>query len=159
MKKLLLIRHAEAVGYTPNGDFHRPLSTKGEQQPAALAQNLQQSGFVPQHLVSSPALRTQTTVQIIANSLHLSTPEYNEAIYEASEETLLQVVNHFNPQLDFVGLIGHNPGISYLLYNLTGEIRDIPPCTAVVINFEVDDWESISPNTGTLIYYNSPDSF
>lgn len=156
MKKLLLVRHAKAVDHAENGDFNRPLSTKGQRQPAVLAQSLQEAGFIPQQIVSSPALRTQTTAQMIADSLKLPTPEYNKAIYEASEQTLLQTVNNFGNHLDFVAMVGHNPGIAYLLYNLTGEIRDVPPCTGIIITFNVDDWQLISQDTGTISYYHSP---
>jgi len=47
MKKLLLIRHAEAEAYAEQGDFYRPLSARGSADATRLAQKLQANGLLP----------------------------------------------------------------------------------------------------------------
>ncbi|WP_345953157.1 histidine phosphatase family protein [Mucilaginibacter sp. PAMB04168] len=156
MKHLLLIRHAKAEPDSPHGDFERALSAKGIKQATELAGKLNQYNIIPNAIVCSPAMRTITTAQILAKELHLSEPHTDPAIYEASEHTLLKVINLFPDEHDFMALIGHNPGISYLLLGLSGEIRDVPPCTAILVTFEVDSWQSVSPGSGSIAYYTSP---
>jgi len=157
MKKLLLIRHAEAEGYADKGDYYRPLSQRGEKDVAALAQKLKEEGLLPGQIISSPALRTYTTAYVLTRELGISAPQTIPAIYEASETSLLKTINHFSDGADFIGMVGHNPGIAYLLLNLTGKVRDVPPCTAIVVVFEeADSWQEVSHETGVITYYTSP---
>jgi len=157
MKKLLLVRHATAQPESANGDFDRALSNKGIKEATELAQKLKNNGIIPQLIIASSALRTQTTGGIITDVLQLPKPQLNAAIYEASEQTLLEVINAFADVNDFTALVGHNPGISYLLFTLTGQIRDVPPATAILVTFAVSEWNAVSSNSGTIIYYTSPD--
>ncbi|MFD1255865.1 SixA phosphatase family protein [Mucilaginibacter terrae] len=157
MKKLLLIRHAEAKGYTDKGDYARPLSVKGEKDVIALAQKLKNKNLLPLQVVCSPSLRTLTTAYILTRDWAMSTPQHNPAVYEASEKTLLNVINHFPNSVDFMALVGHNPGIGYLLLNLTGKVRDVPPCTAIMLVFEdAHSWQEVSHETGVITYYTTP---
>jgi phosphohistidine phosphatase len=157
MKKLLLIRHAEAESNAANGDFERPLSAKGKADVMQLAQRLKIENLLPQYIMSSPALRTTQTAGILVQELQLPLPHFNPDIYEASEKSLLQAVNHLPDSADLAALIGHNPGLSYLLLNLTGKVRDVPPCTAVVVVFEdADYWQEVSHDSGVITYYSTP---
>jgi len=157
MKKLLLIRHATAQPESAQGDFGRALSNKGIKEATELAQKLKNNGIIPQLVIASSALRTQTTAGIITDVLQLPKPQLTAAIYEASEQTLLKAINAFADVNDFAALVGHNPGISYLLFTLTGEIRDVPPGTAILITFDVSEWNAVSGNSGTIAYYTSPE--
>jgi phosphohistidine phosphatase len=157
MKKLLLIRHAEAEHSAEGGDFARPLSAKGKADVARLAQRLKTESLLPQNILSSPALRTTQTAGILTQELHLPQPQFNPNIYEASEKALLKAVNHLPDGFDFAALIGHNPGLSYLLLNLTGKVRDVPPCAAIMVVFEdADYWQEISHDSGVITYYSTP---
>ncbi len=86
------------------------------------------ASVAPQYLLSSPALRAKTTANIFAETLGLGEPSYNQSIYEASYTTLLKVVNGLPDAYDFVAMFGHNPGLSDLLYELTGNLYDMPTC-------------------------------
>lgn len=155
MKKLLLIRHAEAEAYAEQGDFYRPLSARGSADATRLAQKLQANGLLPEYIISSSALRTTTTANIITNQLQLPAAKFTQTIYEASEKTLLNTINHLSNAVDFAALVGHNPGIAYLLLNLTGKVRDVPPCTAIAVVFEdANSWQEISHETGVIVYYS-----
>ena len=57
---------------------------------------------------------------------------------------------------DFVAIVGHNPGIGYILYHLTGQIKDVHTSTVAVIDFETDDWAAVSGETGKLAYFSGP---
>ncbi|MDT3405046.1 SixA phosphatase family protein [Mucilaginibacter terrae] len=157
MKKLLLVRHAKAEEFAAGGDFHRPLSVKGENDVKQLAQKLQAEKLVPEQIICSSALRTQTTADILSISLNIPQPRATVAIYEASERTLLREINHFSNAYDFVAMVGHNPGIAYLLLNLTGKVRDVPTCAAIVLVFEdADSWQEITHESGVITWYSVP---
>lgn len=157
MKKLLLIRHAEAEGFAEQGDFYRLLSAKGTADATRLANKLEADGLIPDEIICSQALRTTTTAGIIASQLRLAPARQSQAIYEASEKTLLTFINHINDNINFAALVGHNPGIAYLLLNLTGKVREVPPCTAITVVFEdADSWQDVTHDSGVIIYYSAP---
>ena len=156
MKKLLLIRHAKAEKETGGKDIDRPLKYIGIQDTAFMAERLKEKSIVPQLIVSSPALRTKTTAEIFSDHFLLPDPQLNKAIYEASQQTLLKVINQFSNEYDFIALVGHNPGISYILYYLTGQAKEVHTATTALIEFESDDWASLSGDDGKLVYYSSP---
>ncbi|MDB4903292.1 MAG: hypothetical protein JWQ63_2573 [Mucilaginibacter sp.] len=156
MKKLLLIRHAKAEKETSVKDINRPLKYIGIQDARFMAERLKENSIIPQLIITSPALRTKTTAEIFAEYLLLQDPEINKAIYDASQQTLLRVINQLPDQYNFIALVGHNPAISQILYYLTGEAREVHTSTVALIEFEVDDWKAVSGDTGQLAYYSSP---
>ncbi len=156
MKKLLLIRHAKAEKDTGVNDIDRPLKYTGIQDARFMADRLKEESIIPQIIITSPALRTKTTAEIFTD--HLSLPEAgtNKAIYEASQKTWLSVINQLPAEFDFIGLVGHNPGISMILSYLTEEYKEVHTTTTAVIEFDTDDWASITGESGKLVYYSSP---
>jgi phosphohistidine phosphatase len=156
MKKLVLIRHAKAEKDTSVKDIDRPLKYIGIQDAAFMAERLKENSLVPQIIITSPALRTKTTAEIFADHLLLPDPETNKSIYQASQQALLKVINRLPDQYDFIALVGHNPGIAEILYYLTGESREVHTSTVALIDFETDDWASISGDTGKLAYFSWP---
>ncbi len=156
MKKLLLIRHAKAEKDTSGKDINRPLKYIGIQDAAFMAERIKEQSIIPQIIITSPALRTKTTAEIFADHLLLSDPKTNKAIYEASQQTWLKVINQLPDQYDFIAIVGHNPGVSQILYYLTGETREVHTSTVALIDFEINDWAAVSGETGKLAYYSSP---
>lgn len=156
MKKLLLIRHAKAVHDNVYDDFDRPLKHSGEKDAETISHRLKKEGIIPQMLVSSPSLRTQKTAAIISEHLSLGKATEYQRIYEASRLNLLSVINEFPDNCQFVGLVGHNPGISQVLYYFTGEERDVTPGSAALIEFPFDKWALLSRDTGDLKWFGSP---
>jgi phosphohistidine phosphatase len=156
MKNLLLIRHAKATHESGYVDFDRPLKQSGMQDALFMANVLKRQASIPEIIVTSPALRTLITAQIFAEHLHLPAADTDTRIYDASEHTLVNVINNLPNEYNFIGLVGHNPGISQLLHYLTGQIRDVPTCAIALISFDNDDWRSISTEDGHLTFYDSP---
>jgi len=156
MKKLLLIRHAKAEKETSVKDIDRPLKYIGMQDAAFMADRLKENSIIPQIIITSPALRTKTTAEIFTDHLALPEAATNKAIYDASQSALLKVINQLPNEYDFIGVVGHNPGISLILSYLTDEVKDVHTSTVAVIDFETDDWASISADSGKLVYYSWP---
>lgn len=156
MKRLLIIRHAKAVDHSDEGDFHRELAQKGIRDAGKLAQHIHKKNHQPEHVITSPATRTLMTADIITQQLSLPAAEPVQDIYEASEPTLLNIVNAINNKYDYVALVGHNPGLSYLIYYLTGEILNVSTSSATLIKFDIEDWQHISGDTGIVGWHYEP---
>jgi phosphohistidine phosphatase len=157
MKRLMIVRHAKSDWNSTNlNDFDRPLNHRGLQSAPEMAARLLEKSIIPQYLLSSPALRAKTTAHLFAETLKLAEPSYNKAIYEATHADLLQVINKLPDAYDFVAIFGHNPGLSNLLFSLTGQMYDMPTCAVAIVNFEFDSWKLVSGKTGSLSYFDYP---
>jgi phosphohistidine phosphatase len=156
MKKLLLIRHAKAtheIGYV---DFERPLKPSGKRDAVFMANIVKEHSIIPQIIITSPALRTQETADIFTQQLLLPKAVTNKKIYEANQKTWVNIINNLPNEYDFIGLVGHNPGISDIIYYLTGQIRDLPTCAVALITLDNHEWQSISNQDGHLSFFDSP---
>lgn len=155
MKQLLLIRHAKA-GSHDTDDFKRPLTDKGIHDAGMMAHELKKAKLIPEYILTSSAVRTRMTADIIAKALAITNIGTDKSIYEASTYSLLKAINHLPNDYQFAALVGHNPGISQLIYELTGELRDMPPGGIALVSFDLDDWETIHFDTGKVSWYDSP---
>ncbi len=157
MKKLLLIRHAKATHKPVFIDFERPLTSSGVADAGVMAERIKHNKLTPELIIASPALRTKATADIITQHLLISKAQTNTLIYDASEKTLLEVVNTFPDQHEFIGLVGHNPGITQILYILTNSYQEMDTCSVALITFDdADSWAEVSAGTGKLVSYDSP---
>ena len=160
MKQLILIRHAKSDWNDPaQKDFYRPLNNRGHMNAPEMAQRLVKRGIIPQLIVSSPAMRAQTTAKYFAEALGIKKSEIQkeQVIYEASPSSLLKVINQLDNRHNLVALFGHNPGLTTIAVNLCGaDIYNIPTCGMVLIEFPFDSWEMISNGTGEMIFFDYP---
>ena len=156
MKQLLLIRHAKAIHDNSYDDYERPLKHSGIEDATLMAERVKSEAHVPQILITSPSLRTLSTANIFAEHLSLPKPAEDKRIYEASLQSLVRVINEFPDNHDFIGFVGHNPGIAELLHYFTREFRDVSPGTSALILFDVDEWQMITHDSGKITWYSSP---
>ncbi|MBB5397658.1 histidine phosphatase family protein [Mucilaginibacter sp. AK015] len=156
MKKLLLIRHAKATHESGYADFERPLTDKGFKQCELMASRLIADGIRPEIMVASPALRTLSTANVFTQEMGLPQSLTNKNIYDSSESTLLNVIYNLPQEFGFIALVGHNPGISQVLYYLTGVIKEVPPCSVALIEFDADSWQEVFEGSGKLAHYDTP---
>ena len=159
MKKLLLIRHAKAVSEIDTNDYERPLKYTGLQDAEFMAERVKTELIVPQILISSAALRTETTANIFSEHLMLPKPILDKNIYSAGKKALVNIINQFPDDYNFIGLVGHNPDISELITYFTEEEKDVPTCTVALIEFELDSWKLLSESTGNLTWYSTPKEY
>ncbi|WP_026897994.1 SixA phosphatase family protein [Daejeonella oryzae] len=160
MKQLLLIRHAKSDWNDPSQkDFDRPLNDRGHRNAPEMAHRLVKKSIIPQHIVTSPAMRAKTTANYFAEAFKIkpSGIQKEPAIYEASAESLLKVINSLDNTFDLVALFGHNPGLTTFAENLCeADIFNIPTCGMVLIEFPFDNWEMVSKGTGKMIFFDFP---
>jgi phosphohistidine phosphatase len=159
-KYLLIIRHAKAKEIElGQADFERKLSKRGKSDAEELGGELKKMNVIPDTFYVSPAKRTHKTAEIIAEELNL-TPEKIQLlpeIYEAAQHTLLKIINKFDRQSQIACLIGHNPGLTLIADYLSGgKVDFLPTCGSVYLQFDLDDWQMISKNTGQLLWLKSP---
>ena len=121
---LAILRHGEASAPAGRPDFERTLTSVGRYQIAAAAQALRERGGPTWRIVASPAYRTRESTDIVCGVLShpLDTVVWEPAVYNASLETLLDVVVEHSAEGNLL-VVGHNPGVTYLMEYLCGAGR------------------------------------
>ncbi|MGR9107437.1 MAG: SixA phosphatase family protein [Gammaproteobacteria bacterium] len=115
---LLLLRHAKSSWKNDaESDFDRPLAKRGKQEATKVGRWLKQQQPIPDLILSSPAKRTRKTILKICAEIHYDADEIRwiPEIYDASLKDLIQVLKNCPDKAKTVMLVGHNPGLEYLL--------------------------------------------
>lgn len=126
MKKLLILRHAEA-GHSFSGDDHsRTLTQYGQEQARIIGGRLLESAQWPECTVVSSAMRTRQTCVWISDQLgeKAPTPYLDDRLYLASSAQLCSVINETPETVQTLLLIAHMPGVQELSMDLTSTESD-----------------------------------
>jgi phosphohistidine phosphatase len=159
MKKLILARHAKSSWESFSADIERTLNERGLHDAPIMASYLKSQNVIPDVIISSPAVRAQTTARFYAEQLLESDNNIitEDSIYEASEQTLLNIIISLSNEANTVMLVGHNPAFTMLANILANErIVDMPTCSSVTINFDVADWAGVDIRTGKMERFDYP---
>lgn len=164
MKFLSLLRHAEAEQPLGVADHDRNLSSYGAQMAPRLGRRLEQSGFLPDLVISSTAVRALETARIMCYELgcDIDLLQQKSEIYRASYQQLLRVVQGADESLSHILLVGHNPSLSELATYLCGYNSKVPThmstCSLVRIQLPVEYWALVDGSGGQFIEYDTPEN-
>lgn len=162
MKKLFIIRHAKSDWSNPFlSDFDRPLSKRGKTNAPFMGKLLKTKEIYPDLVLSSPAKRAKKTAQKIAKEIGFNKKEilFNENIYESSSNTLLNIIKSIDKKYNIVFLVGHNPGLNMIAYNLIRFDDNIPTCGVLQIDLDIEYWNEISDYNSKLISFEYPKKY
>ncbi|MGZ6793531.1 MAG: SixA phosphatase family protein [Mycobacteriales bacterium] len=143
MPTLVLLRHAKTEPHRAD-DISRVLDPRGRADAAAAGAWLRGQGLVPDRVVCSPAARTRETWERAA--VGGPEPVHDERVYDATAEELLEVLRETPDGVGVLVLVGHNPGVERLAWQLddSPEARErtdrgLPTCALAV--FDVAGWD------------------
>lgn len=168
MKTLMLLRHAKSDwGSGLKSDHERPLNARGERDAPAMGAFMREHNLIPDEIFCSTAERTRQTAHLLTGDWPESPQvHYRDALYGASERTLLRVTAEADEDLARILLIAHNPGLHGLALDLIGEVSEgvplrelegnLPTAALAVFTFDVSRWQDIAPHTGRLVCYQFP---
>ncbi len=138
--QLWILRHAKARHALPDEfDQDRALSDYGRNDARRLNQWLRQSGHVvPGKILVSPALRTRQTAESVLDGLNGSPPIHEERLWEAGDKDLVSIIKDHGEGEKALMLIGHNPGLEWLVRWLTGQrlTLGLQPGCLVIVNLD-----------------------
>jgi phosphohistidine phosphatase len=167
MLTLVLFRHAKSSWSNPAlPDRERPLATRGIKDAPLMGRAMAERGIDPELVLCSSARRTRDTLELALPELRVEPKVvYEDALYHASPETMLEILHGIQPGTNRVMLVGHNPEIQAFAIDLVGagpkHFRDrlltkFPTAGLAVVNFAAGLWKTISVNSGTLNLFLSP---
>lgn len=158
MKTLLLLRHAKSSWKDADlHDFERPLNQRGRKAAPLIGQFMRRQQLNPDLILSSPAERARQTVALVVGAAHLESElRYDERIYEASAEYLVEVVSQVEDDFNVLLLVGHNPGLEDLLSRLSGATHPLPTAALATLTFDTEKWAKVKDHTGHLTGLTTP---
>lgn len=164
MKRLILVRHAktEVIRYDIT-DYQRSLKERGINDSKLIANKLLLKDIIPDLIISSPANRAIETTLLFADILKYPTEmiEKIDDLYDGfTTNEFLGMLDQLGKEHETVMIVGHNPSIEYLAFNLTEEFYEaVPTCTVIGIEFDVAEWANIEARTGKLSFYEYPKKY
>jgi phosphohistidine phosphatase len=167
MLTLALLRHAKSSWSNPAlQDRERPLAARGLADAPLMGKAMAERGIDPELVLCSSSRRTRDTLGLVLPELRVEPKVvYEDALYHASPDEMLDMLRGVQPGANRVMLVGHNPEIHAFALDLVGagpkHFRDrlsakYPTAALAVINFANGLWKSVAVNSGTLNLFLSP---
>ena len=167
MLTLSLLRHAKSSWNNPAlPDRDRQLATRGVTDAPLMGKAMAARGIDPELVLCSSARRTRDTLALVLPELRVEPKVvYEDALYHASPETMLEMLGAVGPGATRVMLVGHNPELQAFALDLVGSgpkhLRDrlrekYPTAGLAVINFASGLWKSVTINSGSLSLFLAP---
>ncbi|WP_072681457.1 histidine phosphatase family protein [Arcobacter sp. LA11] len=153
MKTLYIMRHAQKDESKPEQyDYDVELTQKGLEDCEKIAQKLKDRRITPDLIVASPAIRTRQTAEIVAKTLdYLKNIMYNEVIYQAFVNEIIESITYTFDTVDSLMIIGHNPALTALAITFTEFREEIKMGSIVKIEFDCDSWTAIDKTNAKFI--------
>ena len=159
MKSVILFRHGKSDwDAVYNTDHNRPLAKRGIKAAKRMGKYVADLDQMPDLVISSPAVRAKTTVQLAMESGEWSSEfKLDRSIYGGASGTLLDLLYNINDSVGVACLVGHEPTFSSFISNCTnsGWIR-FPTASMARLDFEVSAWKEIRFGQGTLAWLTRP---
>jgi phosphohistidine phosphatase len=165
MRRVYLLRHAKSSWKDGSlADRERPLAGRGRRAAKAMARHLADEEIRPDLVLCSPARRTRETLERIEGALGGGVEaRVDEALYGATEASLLECLKELPQKVGSVMLIGHNPGLEELALALASEggglarLREkFPTAALATIDLPAERWSAVERGSGELVEYVRP---
>ncbi|MDF7801089.1 histidine phosphatase family protein [Pontiellaceae bacterium B1224] len=159
-KTLYLVRHAKSSWVNPSySDFDRPLNDRGQRDAPETGRRFKAKGVMPDVVLCSPARRAVETLNLL--NAELGIPENSiymqKRIYEASTETLLELIQLLDDSHGSVMLVGHNPSMTWLAEGLVdAQFQNLPTCSVVTISLDSNHWNEAGNCPAELLNLDYP---
>lgn len=158
-RRLVLLRHAKS-DWPDVADHDRPLAKRGRRDAPRAGRWLGRSGYLPDAVVCSTALRARQTWELVSAGLADAVPgaappvRFEPRVYEATVLGLLMLVREFPDEERTVLIVGHNPGLAELAVGLTAPPPEPPsafPTAAVAVLGLPGGWAAAGPAEARLL--------
>jgi len=168
MKTLGLFRHAKSDWHDARArDFDRPLNERGRKGAAVMGKHIVDHGIKWERIVASPAVRVAQTIEVAMQAASIKVPvRWDRRIYLASSPTLIELLREQEGDPASILMIGHNPSLEDLIFDLvpddgTSPLRDIveekfPTASYAVLEIDCDSWADIEDGTARLVHLTRP---
>ena len=168
MKTLGLFRHAKSDWHDPRArDFDRPLNPRGERGAGLVGRHIFDHNVKWDKVIASPAVRVAETIELAAKATGRPIAvNWDRRIYLASSATLLDLLREQKDDPGSVLMVGHNPGLEDVIFDLvpddgTSPLRDVvelkfPTASFAVLELDIEHWSELKDRCGKLVHLIRP---
>ncbi len=155
MKTLHLLRHAKSSWSEPGlSDRERGLNQRGRRDAPRMGRALAQQ-MAPMTVAVSPARRAQLTLDGLCDGWPAlgDLPHYTEEdLYTFSSEDVMEWICAQDDSHPALFVIGHNPALTELVNELTGEytLDNLPTAGYARLGLAIDHWSELRGGCGVL---------
>ena len=149
MKSVILIRHTKSDWSNLLKDFDRPIRQDRKIDTILIAKEIAEKGTLPQQIISSPAVRTLQTAEILCTEWKYPFKDItkDKSLYECMANDILTVIQKVDDKFDAIAIVCHNPAITVFVNQYSNaSIDDVPTTGAIRIDFDVEHWKDIKGN-------------
>ncbi len=163
MKRLFLIRHAKSSWEDAvNSDIERPLNKRGKRDAPFMGKLLREENFIPDLIITSPAVRALATAQIFAEELGYPKKKIitENNIYESGIKEIETVIQKIDSEYKTVFVFGHNPSFTSYVNHVGDQFIDnVPTCGIVGIKFDIEKWKEVERGKGKVFLFEYPKKY
>ena len=167
MKRLFLLRHAKTRPAEPlQSDRERTLDARGRADAPLIGSYLRDHAAQPELVLCSPASRTRETLDLVLDAAGWQPRiAYDPDLYPGGPDIVLERIRCVENAVHGLLVIGHNPGIHRLAFDLAGSgdtegrrrlAAKFPTAGLVVLSFSHPTWSEIGPRNGMLAAFVTP---
>src|SRR5690606_27830746 len=118
-----------------------------------MGEKLKSLGVSPDLIVASPAYRTRNTADIISEYLYYDkTIMYNEVLYNAFLNELIETISYTFDTINELFIIGNNASLALLAHTFVRFKEEFKPSTVLKIEFSCNSWIDIAKENAILIW-------
>ncbi|MFN3387312.1 MAG: SixA phosphatase family protein [Allosphingosinicella sp.] len=142
-----------------------PVNARGRRAARTVAGEMRRLGLGFDRVVASPARRVVETLDEVADAFGPLDPEYDQRLYLAAPDTLLDIVRETPAAVERLLLVAHNPGLERLALRLSQgggeglraevEIK-YPTGTLAELSLPVERWADVADGTATITRFIRP---
>jgi len=164
LKTLGLLRHAKSDWDDMSlRDFDRGLNDRGRRGAAVMGGHIRAHRVRWDALLASPAERVKRTL----DAARLQVPvTWDEHIYLADSDALIEVLRRVDGDPAAVMLVGHNPGLQELIFELVAPEHEnallsavsekFPTAAFAVVELAIERWADCARGCGELVHLTRP---
>ncbi|MCX7865164.1 MAG: histidine phosphatase family protein [Novosphingobium sp.] len=168
MKILGLFRHAKSDWNDARlRDFDRPLNKRGRKGAAVMGRHIADQGIKWHRIIASPAVRAAQTVEIAAQAAGTNPAIiWDRRVYLASSASLLDLLREQEGNPKSILMVGHNPGLEDLIFDLVPDdgsspLREIveekfPTAAFAVLELDIESWSDAREGCARLVHLVKP---
>ena len=163
VRNVCFVRHAKSNWDHPGlDDYDRPLDKRGLHDAPMMARKLKELHLVPDFIITSGANRARSTAEFFRKEFNISDDHFvvNNRLYEASAETVYEVLREAPDSARFVYLFGHNPTFTWVANSISGvHIDNVPTCGVVHVQAILTHWSKFNPEHAGFVGFHYPKQY
>jgi phosphohistidine phosphatase len=164
-RTLLLLRHAKSDYPAGVPDHERPLAPRGIREAPLAGDWIRANAPTVDAVLCSTATRTRQTV---AHTGIDAPVDYVDRLYDAIPGTVIEVINgvssRFDPDVETLLVVGHEPTMSQLALGLNNEGNEAAaehiamkfPTSAIAMLGVTEPWDRLALQGAALIAFHVP---